>query len=102
MSPVNPRIQSFERLIQKYEHSIVVFQTINDKLRTLPPSARVHQLIELNDDILASTHRVLAATRTRLHNARLNPLVGRSASPVATSAAEAEHDSTADDPSAAT
>lgn len=102
MSPVNPRIQSLERLIRKYEHSILVFETINEKLRTLPPSARGHQLIELNDDILASTHRVLAATRTRLHNARLNTLGRGSASPFAMSPAETKSKPRADETSAAT
>lgn len=66
MSPSNPRVVALSHLVAQYEKSLANFAAINEELRTLPPSQRLAEIIELNEVTLASTARLLESARTRL------------------------------------
>lgn len=76
MSSSNPRVAALVNLVAQYEKSLANFTAINEELRTLPPSQRLAEIIELNEVTLASTARLLDSARTRL--AREHAVANRS------------------------
>ena len=58
--------KTVEELIARYEKSLADFRAINDELRTLPPSDRLTEILELNEGSMSSTARLLDSARQRL------------------------------------
>ena len=64
----NPRQRALEHAVRQYEKSLESLTAINEELRTLPPSARLNDILELNQMALRTTTRMLAGARERLAN----------------------------------
>ena len=70
MNPSNPRVRALEHLVSKYEKSLTDFTAIQEELRTLPPSQRLAEILDLNESTIASTARLLECARSRLERER--------------------------------
>ena len=64
------RIRTLEELVTRYEKSLADFNVINEELRTLPPSDRLTEILEMNENSMHSTLRLLECARQRLARER--------------------------------
>ena len=64
------RIEAYEKLIARYLKSIADFASVEEELRTLPPSENLNEAIRLNRETRESIARALRLISSRLERER--------------------------------
>ncbi len=52
--------------VERYQKSLENLTTMNEELRTLPPSEKLTDILEMNEQTLTTTRRLLEAAQARL------------------------------------
>jgi hypothetical protein len=74
----NDRISALENTVAKYQKTLEDLTVLHEELRRLPQSQRLNDVIELNQETLKTSRRLLETARIRLERER-----GVSAAPFA-------------------
>lgn len=61
------KLDTLTLAVERYQRSLENLAAINEELRTLPPSARVADILDLNEQTLETTRRLLETAQERLH-----------------------------------
>lgn len=52
--------------VERYQRSLENLAAMNEELRTLPPSEKLTDILEMNEQTMTTTRRLLEAAQTRL------------------------------------
>jgi hypothetical protein len=65
-----PRIKALEHAVAKHQKTLEELTVLNEELRRLPPSDRLMDVIELNEQTIKTSQRLLESARDRLERER--------------------------------
>ena len=60
------KLEVLQSAVDRYQRSLENLTAINEELRTLPPSERLSDILEMNEQTLRTTQRLLESARERL------------------------------------
>jgi len=66
----NPRIKALEHAVAKHQRTLEDLTVLNEELRRLPPSDRLADVLELNEQTIRTSQRLLDSARMRLERER--------------------------------
>jgi hypothetical protein len=66
----NPKIKALEHTVAKHQKTLEDLTVLNEELRRLPPSDRLSDVIELNEQTIHLSQRLLESARMRLDRER--------------------------------